>query len=194
MDSQLNKLVLIGASTGGPGHLKKLLSDLPKNLSIPIIIAQHMGKMFIPSFVQQFQNELQAPVYLLSDTMELSQGGIYICQHNTTLKSSLPLRAKPFNSQSPTLYNPNIDILFSSAVPLCRQVSVLAILLTGIGHDGAGGLLELKNAGASVIGESEESAIVYGMPKQALELNPTLKVLHLNDIKIELKRFANVLL
>lgn len=186
------KLVLIGASTGGPGHLKKLLLGLPKELSVPIVIAQHMGELFIPSFIQQFQSELQAPVFPLNATQNLEQGGIYICEHNIKIGTSLPLCAKTSKNEK-TLYNPNVDILFSSAVSISKDVDILAILLTGIGHDGASGLAKLNQNGAMTIGESEESAIVFGMPKKAQELIPNLKMLDLDKIKIELERFTNVL-
>lgn len=186
------KLVLIGASTGGPGHLKKLLINLPKNIDVPIIIAQHMGGMFIPSFIQQFQNELNVPVFALKGSQSLEQGGVYICEHNMKISDTLPLRAKKSNGEK-TLYNPNVDVLFDSATSICKDVNVFAILLTGIGDDGAKGLKQLNNHGAKTIGESEESAIVFGMPKKAKELIPDLKMLNLNTIKIELERFTNVL-
>lgn len=186
------KLVLIGASTGGPGHLKKILSDLPAWIDVPIIIAQHMGVMFIPSFVEQFQNELKAPTFSLKEQKTLDKGGVYICEKNFIIKSNNPLRAKPKESSEKTLYNPNIDILFNSATKLCKEVEIMSILLTGIGHDGADGLKNLAKNGAHTIGESEKSAIVYGMPKKAKELNPDLKMLELAQIKIELEKFLHV--
>ena len=88
-------------------------------------------------------------------------------------------------------YNPSVDHLFHSAVKLCKEYDVLAILLTGIGHDGASGLSELQNARAQCIAESEESAIVYGMPKRAVELNNNIKVMHLDDIIKYIKRFGD---
>lgn len=187
------KLILIGASTGGPGHLKKILIDLPAWIDIPIIIAQHMGVMFIPSFIDQFKNELKAPVFSLKERKTLDKGGIYICEKNFIIKSNNPLRATPQESDEKTLYNPNVDILFNSAVKLCNEVEIMPILLTGIGHDGADGLKNLAKNGAYAIGESEKSAIVYGMPKKAKELNPDLRMLELSQIKIELEKFLHVL-
>lgn len=187
------KLVLIGASTGGPGHLKKLLIDLPECIDVPIVIAQHMGVMFIPSFVEQFQNELKAPTFALNEQRSLDRGGVYICEKNFTIKSSNPLRATPKDINEKTLYNPNVDVLFNSAVKVCKDVEVMSILLTGIGNDGADGLKNLAKNGAYTIGESEKSAIVYGMPKKAKELNPELRMLELAQIKIELEKFLHVL-
>jgi two-component system chemotaxis response regulator CheB len=88
-------------------------------------------------------------------------------------------------------YNPSVDHLFNSAVKLCREYDVLAILLTGIGQDGAQGLSDLKDARATCIAESEESAIVYGMPKKAAELNSSIKVMNLDQIIAYIKRFGD---
>lgn len=188
----MEKIVLIGASTGGPGHLKELFYSLPKSISSPIIVAQHMGKLFIPSFIEQFRSELQIDVKGISEDTKLDTNGLYICEENAVLSRSSGLYAKP-QKEPKTLYNPSVNTLFNSAVSLCKSYEVMAILLTGIGDDGAKGLLELSKAGAYTIGESEESAVVYGMPKKAKELNPNLKVLSLKDIKNELQRFLDVL-
>lgn len=185
------KLVLIGASTGGPGHLKRILKDIPKDTKVPIIIAQHMGALFIPSFAQQFKSELNANVYRIDTELRLDSGGIFICERNTIVSKNLPLRVMLEPTQSPTTHNPNIDILFSSAVNIAKDVSILTILLTGIGADGALGMQELDKAGAVCIGENEESAVVYGMPKRAKELIPSLKMLSLQEIKEKLELFIN---
>ena len=185
------KLVLIGASTGGPGHLKKLFRNLRIN-NASIVIAQHMSLMFIPSFIGQFAKECCVDVLKLEGKMQL-QNGIYICEKNSEIMPSRPLSAKVCDPAKETTYNPNVDILFHSGVEACKFCDVMAILLTGIGDDGARGLNELYKAGANCIAESESSAIVYGMPKRAKEINANLKSLSISDIRIELERFINVL-
>lgn len=185
------KLVLIGASTGGPGHLKKIFLSLKKDINVPIVVAQHMGSNFIPSFINNFQDTLQVPVFELQNGLVISKGGIYICKNSMLISSSSPISLSEHRGEE-LIYSPNIDLLFNSGAKICKDVNILAILLTGIGHDGARGMLNLYNCGAKVIGESEESAIVYGMPKKAKELNPELKVLNIDEIKIELERFVNV--
>ncbi|MBN2965089.1 chemotaxis protein CheB [Sulfurospirillum sp. T05] len=186
------KLILIGASTGGPGHLKILLNALPNTLNTPIIIAQHMNAVFIPSFVQQFRAELKVPVVRANEPLHVNQGGVYICEKNCLLETARPLRLSFEEAPAQTLYNPSIDDLFLSAVPLCEKVDILAILLTGIGHDGAKGIQELHKAGAKCLGENEESAVVYGMPKRAKELVPELEMLPLGEIKQRIERFTHV--
>ncbi|PAF42988.1 CheB methylesterase domain-containing protein [Helicobacter sp. 11S03491-1] len=183
-----SKLVLIGASTGGPGHLNKLLRGIP-NQGIPIVIAQHMNTVFIPYFVAQFGREMNMEVIEISQKQYLS-GGIFICDKTSALMPESPLAIAPQEIQS--IYNPNINVLFQSGVNVCSFTNILAILLTGIGDDGAQGLWELYKAGATCMAESEASAIVYGMPKKAKEINPNLNILHLDDIKARLERFLYV--
>ena len=91
-----------------------------------------------------------------------------------------------------TPYNPNVDTLFLSAVPFAKEAEILAVLLTGIGNDGALGLSELQKIGARCLAESEKSAIVYGMPKRAVEINPLITSMHLDDIITTIKTFGEV--
>lgn len=185
------KLVLIGASTGGPGHLKKLFKNLDIN-GASIVIAQHMSLMFIPSFINQFNKECSAQVLRLEGKMQL-KNNIYICEKNSEILPTQPLSAAVCAPSKETTYNPNVNLLFESAVKACKFCDVMAILLTGIGDDGAKGLNELYKAGATCIAESESSAIVYGMPKRAKEINSNLKTLPINEIRMELERFVNAL-
>lgn len=185
------KLILIGASTGGPGHIKKLLKDINLN-GATIIIAQHMNKIFIESFANQVAKESGLDAELLTQRTVLRDNKVYICEQNFIIGDTLPISAKP-NSEEKTTYTPNVDMLFLSAVNISKSLSTMAILLTGIGDDGANGLDKLHKAGAKCIAESEETAIVYGMPKRAKELNPTIKSLNLMGIKKELEDFLNVI-
>lgn len=183
-----SKLVLIGASTGGPGHLNKLLKGI-KNFDTPIVIAQHMSSVFVPYFVAQFGREMNMEIIEVSKK-ELLSGKIFVCSKTSALSSDTPISITPLDVES--IYNPNINTLFQSAVGVCGFVDVLAILLTGIGDDGAKGLFELYRAGASCIAESEESAIVYGMPKKAKEINPDVNVMNLSHIRARLESFLYV--
>lgn len=184
------KIVLIGASTGGPGHLKKILSAMKKDSSMSIIIAQHMNSTFIPSFINQFRSELHIPVHAIDSLLELKASEIYICSTNSKLtKHSYTLHVEPIaNLETP--YNPSVDTLFLSAVEFCKEYNILAVLLTGIGQDGAIGLSELEKNGATCIAESEETAIVFGMPKRAVEINPAIQAQPLHDIIQTIKAFG----
>lgn len=176
------KIVMLGASTGGPGHLKKILSSIQPTYNAAIIIAQHMNSTFIPSFISQFQTELSLPVHTLNIKTRLEKGHVYICsQHCHLLNEHQSIQAEPAE-QGETPYNPSIDSLFLSALSCIDHADILAILLTGIGHDGAQGLNELQKRGATCIAESEKSAIVYGMPKRAIEINPNISSKSLDEI------------
>ena len=126
---------------------------------------------------------LGAPVQLKS--------AIYICEKNSEIISASPLMAGMCSPMKETTYNPNVDVLFHSGVQACKFADVMAILLTGIGDDGARGLNELYKAGAKCVAENEESAIVYGMPKRAKEINANLKSLPIGGIRAELERFLH---
>lgn len=175
------KTVLIGASAGGPGHLRKILSSLDKNIKFSIVIAQHMNNNLIPSFVTQMQENCSVPVLLADNKMKIKKGNIYICAHSMEfiLQNNQTYLMK---SEKEDIYSPSINILFDSAKILLSQTDLTAVLLTGIGDDGARAMLELYKNGVNCIAESEASAIVYGMPKQAYEMNKQLYVMNLYQI------------
>ncbi len=183
------KIILIGASTGGPGHLKKILSNLPSDFNTPIVIAQHMNPIFITSFVKQFDDELPFNFFLVNSINNVDSSSIYICGTHCEFQkqgSSLKLQSA---TNVVSYYNPSVNNLFQSAVKLTNSYDILAVLLTGIGQDGAEGLDALECAGASCIAESEDSAIVFGMPKKAAEMNSKIKVMHLDSIISYIKKF-----
>jgi two-component system chemotaxis response regulator CheB len=182
------KLILIGASTGGPGHLKKLLTGITLPSYASIIIAQHMSKNFVGSFANRLSQELNSEVELLNNKVTL-KNKIYICEQNSIILNSQIPTANIDQSGITTTYNPNVNMLFKSAVPICKVIDVMGILLTGIGDDGASGLNELYKAGAKCIAENEQSAIVYGMPRRAKDINPNLEIANLDMIRTNLQRF-----
>ncbi len=186
----ISKLILIGASTGGPGHLKKILESLPADFTTPVIIAQHMNRVFIPTFVSQFDNSIELSVNEVKSNMKIENKHIYVCRKSSFIeKEDYFFRFVETNEES--LYNPCIDILFKSVLPFVEKIKVLAVLLTGIGEDGAFGLSELQKHGALCFAESKESAVVYGMPKKAVELNPDIRPLSLSRIVEEIRDFGD---
>lgn len=184
------KLILIGSSTGGPGQLKILLRDLALPPHVSIVVAQHMRKFFMQSFVDQFNEEFAAKVELLTEKTNL-ENKIYICEKNTVICKSQVLSAKPDDSGTITTFNPNVDMLFESGVEVARYFDIMAILMTGIGEDGAKGLADLYKRNVKCIAENEEDCIVFGMPKRAKEMNQNLRLATVKEIKFELERFIN---
>lgn len=185
------RLVLIGSSTGGPNQLRFLLGDIEvKNTCV--IVVQHMVARFIPSFVKQFSKHSLSKVSALEDGEVLSNK-IYICCKNTILSMRSSFSGSPSIvshwQDIQTHCSPNVDLLFNSAIELVRENTVLAIILTGMGDDGAKSLLKLHEAGAKCLAENEEDSVVYGMPKRAKQINPDLRLMGLKDIKREILDF-----
>ncbi len=186
-----DKIIVIGASTGGPGHLKKIFSRLSPSFNTPVVVAQHMNSVFIPSFVKQFNDELHFNFFLAKSRDIINSSSIYMCETHCEIKrESKDLKLLSCVGVK-SHYNPSVEHLFNSAVDVCRECDVLAILLTGIGSDGAQGLSNLQKAGATCIAESKDSAIVFGMPKRAAELNDDIKVMNLQNIINFIERFGD---
>ena len=177
----MKKIVLLGASTGGPGKIKEILNEMPP-LTCPMVISQHMQEGFLPSFVSLLNTHSKNLVRLSHECLTL-ENIVYICRNSCEIKNNIMCESKRIFP-----FSPNVDLLFSSAARL-KNVKVFAILLTGIGDDGALGLLELFNKGANCVAENEASCIVYGMPKKAFELNNKLEMLDLKVIKSRLYDF-----
>ncbi|EAK0848161.1 protein-glutamate methylesterase [Campylobacter lari] len=179
------KLILIGSSTGGPSQLKFLLNDIELK-DCAVVIAQHMNPAFIPSFVNQFNKEALSDVLIPSDR-EVLKSKIYICQRNMVLSGN---NTPVLNiTEEASSFNPGVDVLFYSAVNLCKYNKILALIMTGMGDDGAKSLFELYKAGVRCLCENEADSIVYGMPKKARDTNPNLKPMSLLELKKEIVNF-----
>ncbi len=177
----MQTLVLIGASTGGPGHLKKILSDLKPSTKASYIIVQHMNENVVGSFVSELSKSCNIPVLLAKDKQIISPSSVYVCSYTLEFflqKGQIYLQ----KSKKEAIYTPSINILFNSAVHLLPKYAVVPIVLTGIGDDGATAMHSLYKKGALCISESQKSAIVYGMPKQVYKINSEVKVMHLDEI------------
>lgn len=172
------KIVLIGASTGGPGQIQKIINSLPKLKDTTIVIAQHMIDGFMDSFANRFQNIKHLRVSVVKDNQAFESNNIYICEGETQLiNDSFSKKEISLNS-----YNPNINILFNSFTLLAKDTKILCAILTGIGDDGVEGCKNLSFNGALCITESKKSAIVDGMPSRARLLVPNIKVHEIDKI------------
>jgi two-component system, chemotaxis family, protein-glutamate methylesterase/glutaminase len=166
------ELVAIGASTGGPKALYFLLSQLPKNFPLGIIVAQHMPKDFTSFFAERLNDYCKLEVCEAKSGDEIKPGRILIAPsgYQTKVKRMGDRRLLVEVSDEPKLIlRPSINHLFGSIVDTC-QGRVLGILLTGMGVDGGLGMQQLRRLGARTIAQDEESCIVYGMPKAAVEM------------------------
>ncbi|MBI1171166.1 chemotaxis protein CheB [bacterium] len=176
------KLILIGASTGGVDALLAVLSALPADCP-PVAVVQHTGQGFSESLIRLLDRRCAVTVEAAQDGMELRQGRVCVaagCPGHMRLQSMKPYRIGVEPGPLVSGHLPSVDALFRSAVP--AAANVVAALLTGMGRDGADGLLALRQGGAMTIGQDETSSVVYGMPKAAWEIGAVRQQLPLSDI------------
>ncbi len=188
-----DKIVAIGSSTGGTIALEYILQNLPANLP-PILIVQHMP----PGFTSQFAGRLcelsQLRVKESEDGEIVTNGTVYIAKggfHMVTERRGNNLFIRHASTERVHLQKPAVDELFNSLVKTVGQ-NALAILLTGMGRDGAEGLLNLKRAGSHTIAQDESSSIVWGMPKAAIDLGAAVEICGLKGIPERIITLAKV--
>lgn len=186
----INKLLLIGASTGGPGRIHAILSSLDPAFEGSIVIAQHMASPFIPSFIKQLQSNTLLSIHEVGDGIRMENGHIYVCSVTSRLIGKHGgIWIEP-TGEDDYPYNPEINTLFHSASYLDSAIRRLGVILTGIGEDGAKGALSLYLSGGECYFENEESATVYGMPRRAKELVEQAKTGSMDDIINAIKNFG----
>jgi two-component system chemotaxis response regulator CheB len=186
-----NKLVLIGASTGGPGQIEKIIDALPQLFHTSIIIAQHMAVGFVESFAKRLHEHSQSSLSLAENNSSLQSGNIYVCTARTRLEKN---SSGFFFAQEPLLehsFNPDINLLFASVAPFTHNFELLSVILTGIGSDGVDGCKALGERGCKCLTQTEESAIVDGMPSRARAEVPNIKVQNMDEIIQTIKEFCN---
>jgi len=183
-------LLVIGSSTGGPKALQDVLPTLPANLPVPCLIVQHMPSTFTKPFADRLDGICQVHVKeaeqgepLKAGTVYIAPGGIHMTFGARGPKGCIELSPEPVSS----LHRPSVDVLFLSVAELFRG-QVLAGILTGMGADGAKGMEQLKRKGAHTFAESEESCVVYGMPRAAVERGCVDLVTPLADVPGHLRR------
>lgn len=186
----LPPLVLIGASTGGPLAISKILRKLPKDFKGSIIITQHVDQQFIGGFAKWLAEQTSLNVELAKDGSRPNEGVVLVAGTNNHLRMTYNLDLEYTDFPLDNFYKPSIDVLFESSAHHWPQKG-MAILLTGMGKDGAKGLKTLYNAGWYTLAEDETSCIVYGMPKAAIEFQAVKKVLPLEYIADEICNFVN---
>ncbi|WMX13453.1 MULTISPECIES: chemotaxis response regulator protein-glutamate methylesterase [unclassified Aureispira] len=176
--------IVLGASTGGPRSLEKILTQLPKNLTIPVVIAQHMPANFVPAFADRLNQLTPLNVRVAEQKEVLEAGNVYLAPGDVNL--TVERRGKKYvfgkTEQEFLAYNnPSVDGLMLS-VAKAYQERAIGVVLTGMGKDGAIGLKAMKDAGSYTIAQSEASCIVYGMPKAAVQNQAVKQVVHLDEI------------
>ncbi len=183
------KLILIGASTGGPGLIESIASSLPHKIDAAVVIAQHMDKISLSSFAARLGRISALPSVLAEGRTELEKGTIYTLSDTAELHESGGEIYLENSECEGGFYHPTIDTLFLSAAAL-GKLRIYAFLLSGIGSDGARGLLKLKERGHNTVVQDESTSPVYGMPKAALEMGAAQKIAPIGEIVEYIRREA----
>lgn len=181
--------VVIGASTGGPKALYEVITKLPGNLNVPVLVVQHMPEGFTKAFADRLNRFSNLSVVEASEGMNVEKGVVYIApggKHMTVIDKKIRLNLEP----SIWGVRPAVDKLFVSAVKEYRN-NLLGVILTGMGRDGADGIVAIKQAGGYTISEDESTCVIYGMPRAAFETNMVDEVIPLYDVS---KRISNIVL
>jgi two-component system chemotaxis response regulator CheB len=174
------RVVAIGASTGGPGALLEILRNLPADFPVPLLIVLHLAEAFAPALAEWLDSPSHIRVRYARDGEPLPQFGAYLAPpgyHLAVCQGRLRLLAEPERHSC----RPSVDVLFES---LAREMasSSIACLLTGMGKDGAQGLLAARQVGAITIAQDQASSVVFGMPGEAIRLGAAQRVLGLDQI------------
>ena len=190
-----NKLVLVGASTGGPGLIETILTSLPASYPYPVCVVQHMPESFTAVFAKRLDKNSKIEVIEAKAGELVKPARAIIAKGGWHLHFAKKITGELFVKLSPNtkkhFFCPSVDEMFFSASKVFDAKNILAVELTGIGDDGADGMVELKNKGAYTLGESEESAVVYGMPKVAYERGGVVKHLPFDKIVDEILKFGS---
>lgn len=174
-------LIAIGASTGGPQALQRVLVGLPRPLAAAVLVVQHITPDFQGSFVSWLRDATRLPVHLAVDGETIKRGSVYIAPHPYQMGIDrvrhIQLRDDPPESG----LRPAVSYLFRSVAAVAARRTV-AVLLTGMGQDGAAELLELRSRGAITIAQDKETSIVHGMPGEAIRLGAALHIMPPDEI------------
>ncbi|MFX1376244.1 MAG: chemotaxis response regulator protein-glutamate methylesterase [Promethearchaeota archaeon] len=188
---KLNAIV-IGTSTGGPKTLKSILKKIPKDFPSPILIVQHLDAFFMKQFAKSLNDICKIEIKIPVNGEKIQPGKVYLSpggKHmQVTLKSDNP-SIKIYKGEPVNFCIPSVDVLFLSAAKVYKQ-HTMGILLTGLGSDGAVGLDAIKEEGGKTIAESEETCVVYGMPRAAVKRGAAKIVLPNYKIKDQMVKFA----
>ncbi|MFX0082332.1 MAG: chemotaxis-specific protein-glutamate methyltransferase CheB [Candidatus Hodarchaeota archaeon] len=187
-----SNIIVIGTSTGGPRTLKSILKKIPKDFPSPILMVQHLDAFFMKQLAKSLNDvceiEIKIPVNgekIQPEKVYLSPGGNHM---QVVMRNNSPC-IKIFKGEPVNFCMPSVDVLFFSVAEIYKQHS-MGILLTGLGDDGAAGLDAIKLAGGKTIAESEETCVVYGMPKAAVKSGAAKLILPNYQIRDYMMKFA----
>jgi two-component system, chemotaxis family, protein-glutamate methylesterase/glutaminase len=186
-------LVLIGVSTGGPRTLEDILPPLPADFPWPVLVAQHMPAAFTRPFAERLNGMCELSVVEAGRPMPVEAGTIYIGKGGADMllgrrAGKLTVLAKPESREF--LWHPSVELLGRSALEVWDPTCVVAVMLTGMGYDGADAFAAIKKRGGRTIAESQESAVIFGMPAELIERGGATVVLPAGKIAAQLNAWV----
>ncbi len=173
--------VVIGASTGGPKALQEVLTKLPGNLGVPVLVVQHMPEGFTKVFAERLDKICNLKVVEAADGIHIEKNTIYIAKGGLHMKVNNGKNINLDNDPAIWGVRPAVDKLFDSAIRV-YGANLLSVILTGMGRDGADGTKNIKDNGGITISEDKSTCTIYGMPKAAYETGKVDLVVPLNKI------------
>ena len=174
-------VVVIGASAGGPGALMKILGNMPPEFRLPILLVQHFKAEFMPALVEWLVSVSALRLRLAVDGEPLTPGVVLVAPGNYHMRIDNNRRIALDPEQGPYRHHPAVDVLMETASKVFGPRAI-GVLLTGMGNDGAAGLLAMRSRGARTIAQDEQSSVVFGMPAAAIELDAAEYVVHIDHI------------
>ena len=177
-------LIAIGSSTGGPDALARLLTALPADLAVPIVVTQHMPPVFTRMFAERLNRSTPLRVVEAADGMELTAGTVYIApgdRHLMLQRRGAGTVTQLSGAPPENSCRPAVDVMFRSVAGL-YGASVCAAVLTGMGQDGRNGAKLLRDGGAEVLAQDEATSVVWGMPGAVVAAGLATEVLPLDKI------------
>ncbi|MDD2344016.1 MAG: chemotaxis-specific protein-glutamate methyltransferase CheB [Tolumonas sp.] len=175
------KIVVIGASTGGPQALQEILKDLPSTFPLPIVIVQHISTGFTDGLARWLSQSCVLPIHVVTENQPLQGGHVYIAPEEKHLEITKDKRLKLGTSDKEHGVCPSVSHFFRSVAQTYHS-SVIGILLSGMGRDGAAELKLLRDLGATTIAQDQESSVVHGMPGEAIRLGGASHILPVSAI------------
>ncbi|HDS09430.1 MAG TPA: chemotaxis response regulator protein-glutamate methylesterase [Firmicutes bacterium] len=180
-DLESMKVIVIVSSTGGPKSLVKVLSQIPPDFPSPILIVQHIADGFIGGLSDWLNNECKLPVKVAEQNEKIKPAHIYLAPTGRHMKLNAHGRIQLTDEPPINGLKPAGDYLLESAAESFRK-NLIAVIMTGMGNDGSRGVLKVKNFGGEVIAQNEETCVVFGMPKAAIDTGSVDKVVSLEHI------------
>ncbi|RMH50297.1 MAG: chemotaxis-specific protein-glutamate methyltransferase CheB [Zetaproteobacteria bacterium] len=187
-------IIAIGSSTGGPKALHAFFSELPGNLPVPLVLTQHMPKLFLVSLAKRINDTCPPDCVIAEEGMVLRPGVIHVApgdRHMEIVRSRGGLAVHLDDGPKVHHCKPAVDPMFFSLARLAPQIKTLAVVLTGMGADGAAGAMEIGNRGGHVIVQDEKTSVVWGMPGATFKMGAAHEVHPLDLIDEAVLRFFN---